>query len=84
MTGFVEAARPGQGRPRLGADPLAQLEVQQLLLHQEGMELHLVHRGRHGGALRQLLEVVDQEVAHPDGAHLALGQQLLQGLARFP
>ena len=42
------------------------------------MHFDLVH-GRHDGRSRkQTLEVIGHEVAHADGAHLAVGQQLLE------
>ena len=57
-------------------------EIQKLPLEKEGMELHLVHRGPHGGLGGKILEVVREEVAHPDGAHGAVGEELLQRLPR--
>jgi hypothetical protein len=52
-------------------------------LREVGMELDLVHRGHHAGAVEQASEVIDHEVADPDRAHLAVGEQGFQRPVRL-
>ena len=42
------------------------------------MDLDLVHRRHHGGAVKQGGEVVDHEVADADRPHLPVGEQRLR------
>jgi hypothetical protein len=43
-----------------------------------GVELDLVHRRHDRAFAQQPVEMLGHEVAHPDGAHLAVGEELLQ------
>ena len=54
-------------------------EVLHLSLREVGVDLDLVDRRHHRGAVEERREVVDIEVADPDRADLAVGEQRLQG-----
>src|SRR5437773_9343137 len=54
-------------------------EVLHLALLEVGVALDLVDRRHHRGMVEELREVLDHEVADPDGADLALSEQGLQG-----
>ena len=70
-------------RPRLGQDAVLGAERLDLALLEVRVHLDLVDR-RHDRRLRQERgEVVDHEVADPDGAHLAVVEQRLQRPVRL-
>ena len=54
----------------------------QRLLLEVGVQLDLVDRRHHRGFRQQPLQHLGHEVAHADGAHAAVGQQLFQRLVR--
>src|SRR5512133_3852678 len=71
---------PPIGGPGLGQDLVLGAEGLYLSLLEVGVNLDLVDCRDHGGAFEQRGEVLDHEVADPDGSYLPLGKQRLQGL----
>ena len=54
-----------------------------IALREVGIDLDLVHCAHHAGAVEQASEVIDHEVADPDRAHLAVGEQGFQRPVRL-
>src|SRR4051794_22784526 len=69
---------PTDRRPRLGDDAVLGAERLRLSLLEIGMALDLVDVRHHGGPLEEPREMVDHEVADPDGANLAVAEERLK------
>ena len=63
------------GRPRLRDDPVARVRLLQLALLEVRVHLDLVDRGHDRGGVEEPVEVLGHEVADPDRADAALGEQ---------
>ncbi|CAA9457181.1 MAG: 2-polyprenyl-6-methoxyphenol hydroxylase and related FAD-dependent oxidoreductases, partial [uncultured Rubrobacteraceae bacterium] len=69
----ADARAQGSRRPRVPG-----VRTLQRCLLEVRVELDLVHGGHDGRLGQQAVEVLGHEVAHADGAHLAVGEQFLE------
>ena len=67
-------------RPCLREDAVLRVCLLDVRLSEVGVQLDLVHRRHHRDVRQQPVEMASHEVADPDGADLAVGQQCLQRL----
>jgi thioredoxin reductase (NADPH) len=74
---------PPIGDQRLREDAVPLVHLARCRLRVVRVQLDLVDRRHHVGALQQRLQVVEQEVAHADRANLAVLEQLLERLVRL-
>ena len=65
--------------PGLSQDAVLDIQGLHLLLREIGVDLDLIDRRNHACPVEQGGEVVDHEIADPDGPDLPVGQQGLQG-----